>query len=165
MIVEIKKPKFCMCYSLHPTDHEVALIIWEFCLTSVFVCRQRESWTNILFVKDYKTVFQVLCLAKLNCTAAHYALSVLIFFFFMSSQSTFSGRFRHFLDVIDPSTLFVTEVCCGADAFHWGFYCIFFVGLGRASSHTSQKRVALFSQPPGKKPQKNRCPVMAGLGL
>lgn len=31
----------------------------------------------------------------------------MIFFF---SQNTFFGRFRHFLDVIDPSTLFVTEV-------------------------------------------------------
>lgn len=33
----------------------------------------------------------------------------------MSFQSTFTGRFRHFLDVIDPSTLFITEVWWSAD--------------------------------------------------
>lgn len=34
------------------------------------------------------------------------------------SQDTFFGRFRHFLDVIDPSTLFVTEVNKPLDLLH-----------------------------------------------
>lgn len=28
----------------------------------------------------------------------------------LSSQNTFLGRLRHFIDIIDPSTLFVSEV-------------------------------------------------------
>lgn len=35
-----------------------------------------------------------------------YPFSLFVFLF----KDTFLGRFRHFLDVIDPSTLFVSEV-------------------------------------------------------